>query len=96
MLAREIKKLRHDSLAYLRIQPSFPAFEKNHFRLASAAPAAPPNVEDPLVAEPLPPLETKAPVRDELLEQLQRLAALREKGLLTEVEFTTQKRRLLG
>ena len=87
----------HDSLAYLRIQRAFPDFERNGFRLAtSAAPAAPPNLDDPLVATEMPPLETEAPVHDELLEQLQRLAALREKGLLTELEFVTQKRRLLG
>ncbi|NJB86184.1 tetratricopeptide (TPR) repeat protein [Lewinella marina] len=87
----------HDSLAYLRIQPAFPAFERNNFRLATAEPQRVPNTEDPLVASdtegaPAP----AAPVHDELLEQLQRLARLREKGLLTEVEFATQKRRLLG
>lgn len=86
----------HDSLAYLRIQSSYPDFERRNFRLATIAPASPPNVADPITAGELPPLETEAPMRDELLEQLQRLATLREKGLLTELEFTTQKRRLLG
>ena len=86
----------HDSLAYLRIQRAFPDFERNHFRLATATAEPAANEDDPLTATAMPPLETEAPIHDELLEQLQRLAALREKGLLTEVEFTTQKRRLLG
>ncbi|CAH0999078.1 hypothetical protein LEM8419_00373 [Neolewinella maritima] len=87
----------HDSLAYLRVQRAFPDFARQNFRLATAtAPAAPPATDDPIAATDMPPLETQAPVHDELLEQLQRLAALREKGLLTELEFVTQKRRLLG
>ena len=85
----------HDKLAYLRIQPGYPAFADNNFRLAAAEPRRNENTDDPLVAEAR--TETPpAPVHDELLEQLQRLATLREKGLLTEVEFDTQKRRLLG
>ena len=87
----------HDSLAYLRIQKGFPDFARGGFRLATAAaPAAPPAQGDSIAASEMPPLETEAPVHDELLEQLQRLASLREKGLLTELEFVTQKRRLLG
>lgn len=84
----------HDSLAYLRIQSGFPPFERNNFRLATAEPRRVDNSDDPLVASDTPAAEP--PVQDELLEQLQRLARLREKGLLTEVEFATQKRRLLG
>ena len=80
----------HDALAFLRIQPEFEAFEKNGFRLQqqpakeenSAPPPAP--EEEILEGEP------------DLLEQLKRLGELREKGLLTEEEFTSQKRRLLG
>ncbi|MCP9236661.1 NINE protein [Lewinella sp. JB7] len=85
----------HDSLAYLRIQRAFPDFANNQFRLAAPEPQRATNEEDPLVASGEP-VVGAAPIHDELLEQLQRLAALREKGLLTEVEFTTQKRRLLG
>ncbi|MBB4080111.1 tetratricopeptide (TPR) repeat protein [Lewinella aquimaris] len=85
----------HDSLAYLRIQRAFPDFANNQFRLSTPEPVRISNEEDPLVAAPEQPANN-GPVHDELLEQLQRLATLREKGLLTEVEFTTQKRRLLG
>ena len=35
-------------------------------------------------------------INDDLLDQLQRLATLKEKGLLTEIEFSAQKKRLLG
>ena len=87
----------HDSLAYLRVQSAYPDFARNSFRLATTPPASTPNVGDSIAgSEEMPPLETQAPVHDELLEQLQRLATLREKGLLTELEFVTQKRRLLG
>lgn len=86
----------HDSLAYLRIQNAYPQFARNHFRLASASPQPAPNFEDPLVEKNQDDAPHEPPVTDELLDQLQRLASLREKGLLTEVEFATQKRRLLG
>lgn len=86
----------HDSLAFLRIQRAYPQFARNNFRLATAAPQPPPAYEDPIAEQPEPESAPQAPVRDELLDQLQRLAALREKGLLTEIEFATQKRRLLG
>ncbi|WP_116125221.1 NINE protein [Lewinella sp. IMCC34183] len=85
----------HDNLAFLRIQAAFPPFAANQFRLATAAARPAENTADPLVAESEP-RPAEPVVRDELLEQLQRLAALREKGLLTELEFATQKRRLLG
>lgn len=86
----------HDSLAYLRVQSAYPDFQANNFRLAAPPPESINNTDDPLVNDDRQSLNTTAPVHDELLEQLQRLAALREKGLLTEVEFNTQKRRLLS
>ncbi len=80
----------HDALAFLRIQPEFEAFEKNGFRLQQPVKeeAPPENLneeqEEALEGQP------------DLLEQLKRLGELREKGLLTEDEFTSQKRKLLG
>lgn len=79
----------HDALAFLRIQPEFEAFEKNGFRLQAetVTEQAPEGVleenNDMLEGQP------------DLLEQLKRLGELREKGLLTEEEFTSQKRKLL-
>ncbi|MFD5559216.1 SHOCT domain-containing protein [Kitasatospora griseola] len=51
-------------------------------------------------AEPAPPpqapAQTGAPSMEEKLEQLQQLAALKDKGVLTEQEFAAQKARILG
>ena len=83
----EISKIKeHDALAYLRIQKEFDNFEKNNYRLPSKTTfsekqANPP--EDLLSSQP------------DLLDQLKKLGELKEKGLLTEDEFTAQKRKLL-
>jgi len=70
----------HDALAYLRIQDEFEDFEKNRYRLGKKTQENNSNV-----------LESQ-----NLLEQLKKLAELREQGLLTEEEFSLQKKRLLG
>ncbi len=71
----------HDALAFLRIQDRFEEFENNGFRLI-------PQLEAP---------EQEIALEDSsnLLEQLKKLGELREKGLLTEEEFSVQKRKLL-
>ena len=96
----DFKRIKeHDALAYLRIQPQFEEFERNGFRLiqkleapkqdylelpvSSAAPAANENPQ-------------KMPSSPDLLDQLQKLGELRDKGLLTEEEFVAQKKRLLN
>jgi TM2 domain-containing membrane protein YozV len=83
----------HDSLAFLRVQPRYEAFEANGFRLSPDLSAEEVVLENPIKEEALVELPE---INDDLLEQLQRLATLREKGLLTEGEFATQKKRLLG
>jgi TM2 domain-containing membrane protein YozV len=83
----------HDSLAFLRVQPGFQAFEENGYRLAPDLSAEEVVLENPIKEESLVELPE---INDDLLEQLQRLATLKEKGLLTEGEFATQKKRLLG
>lgn len=55
----------------------------------SAAPASPPQYEQP--PAPAPPA-----AGDALLDQLQKLGELRDTGVLTEEEFATQKARILG
>jgi hypothetical protein len=40
--------------------------------------------------------ETPSPVAIDIPEQLERLAALRDRGVLTELEFASQKTKLLG
>jgi TM2 domain-containing membrane protein YozV len=85
----EVIKTR-DHLAYLRIQPEFLPFEANGFRLASQLDSPKENLLDsPLAAAP-------SADQSELLEQLQKLGRLKEKGLLTEAEFRKQKEKLLG
>lgn len=80
---KDLNKIKnHDALAFLRIQDEFEVFEKNGYRL------------DALEEIKKPELVTGKGSSD-LLEQLKRLGALRERGLLTEEEFTSQKKKLL-
>ncbi len=83
----------HDSLAFLRIQPAYEAFAENGYRLAPDLSAEETVLENPIASEEMVELPE---INDDLLDQLQRLATLREKGLLTEDEFSAQKKRLLG
>lgn len=82
----------HDSLAFLRVQPGYVEFENNGYRLAPDRSAEETVLENPIREEEMVELPE---ISEDLLEQLQRLATLREKGLLTENEFVAQKKRLL-
>ncbi len=73
----------HDALAYLRIQPGFDEFEQNGFQLVQKLPTESRGI----------PMEK---LTGDLLEQLNRLGDLREKGLLSEEEFVAQKKKLLN
>lgn len=93
----------HDALAFLRIQPAYEAFEDNKFRLLSSTEAPveiPIQEEKPIVKNE--PLELGSPQPDllqtqpDLLDQLQKLGELKEKGVLTEEEFRKEKRKLLS
>lgn len=77
-----------DHLAFLRIQPEFLPFEANGFRLSKQLTTPQENLLD----KPAPPRQAAQP---DLLDQLQKLAKLKEKGLLTEEEFKVQKEKLL-
>ncbi|WP_367392129.1 NINE protein [Lewinella sp. LCG006] len=83
----EVIKTR-DHLAYLRIQPEFLPFEANGFRLAKQLNTPQENLLD----KQAPPQQNS---QGDLLDQLQKLAKLKEKGLLTEEEFQVQKEKLL-
>lgn len=96
----DFKRIKnHDALAYVRIQPEFEAFEKNGFRLqqqpAETVELVQETLEMPSIAveKETATLELQG---NDLLEQLKRLGDLREKGLLTEEEFTAQKKKLIG
>lgn len=83
---KDIEKIKtHDDLAYIRIQEEFDAFAENGFRLVA-------NAGTPMLEPPKENLLDD----DVLLSQLKRLAELREKGLLTEEEFATEKKKLMG
>lgn len=80
-----------DHLAYIRIQDEFLQFESNGFRLAQQLDAP----QDDLLSSQNKTATSQAPLQNDLLEQLHKLAQLKEKGLLTEEEFSAQKERLL-
>lgn len=86
---RSLEKIKeHDALAYLRIQDEFEVFEQNKYRLA------PEKLVDAREKE----AEKESDLlqsKPNLLDQLNKLAELRQKGLLTEKEFAEHKRKLM-
>lgn len=87
---RKIKE--HDAFAYLRIQPAFETFENNKFQLQkSVAPESSAKQQ----SENSAPVEESLQLPNDLLDQLNKLNELKNKGLLTEEEFTVQKSKLL-
>ncbi|MEM6397171.1 MAG: NINE protein [Bacteroidota bacterium] len=93
---QDFERIRtHDSLAYLRIQDEFPMFAEGGFRLSPDVKSKPESSTDTMAPSEERTEAEAAPTGD-LLDQLNRLAELKEKGLLTEAEFTRQKKRLLG
>ncbi len=72
----------HDDLAYLRIQPEFEDFENSGFAMEKKN-------------KPSPHLREQPEGDDVLLSQLNRLAELRKKGLLSEDEFVLERKKLL-
>lgn len=84
----------HDALAFLRIQPEYEAFDQSGFKIERQAP--PTNRTQPQQKRtPSPAPESPEPQEDNLLEQLKKLAELRQKGLLTSEQYAVEKRRLL-
>lgn len=80
----EEKIKTHHALAYLRIQPTFESFQENGYKIKREAPAKTVPADDLLQTQP------------DLLDQIKKLGELRNKGLLTELEFEQQKKKLLG
>lgn len=82
---KDFKRINeHDALAWLRIQDEFDDFKDNGFRLKNT------KEKKEIASDNL--LETTP----DLLEQLKKLSELRKRGLLTEAEFSAQKRKLMG
>jgi len=80
------KILSHDDLAFLRIQPEFDSFKANGFQLTKNQLKE----EKEEIAQ-----ASKKPMDDILLAQLNRLMELRKKGVLTEQEFTRERKKIL-
>ena len=81
---KDLEKIKtHDAFAYIRIQDDFAAFEENGYRL-TAKMDIPQGGDGDAEVDPL------------LLERLQKLSELRDRGILTEQEFLVQKEKLLG
>lgn len=79
---KDFEKIKtHDDLAYVRIQPQFDDFVASGFRLNKT-----PQIEAP---------KQNLLEDDALLSQLKRLEELKNKGLLTESEFTAEKNKLM-
>ena len=86
----DFKKIQnHDDLAFLRIQPEFEDFKNNGFKLGGQPQGIPESTDEGQE-------EAEPKVKDDvLLSQLNKLAELRKKGLLTEEEFNMERKKLL-
>ena len=86
----DFEKLQtQDDLAFLRIQPEFEAFKASGYRNNPISRTNTSTQNDTTEA-------MEAPVKDDkLLSQLNRLAELRNRGLLTEDEFAVERRKLM-
>lgn len=77
---KDVEKIStHDDLAFLRIQPEFEKFKANGYKMDGKV-----NVNEKNLLED-----------DLLLSQLNKLAELRNKGLLSEEEFSREKTKLM-
>lgn len=80
----------HDDLAYLRIQPEFEEFKADGYR---TSPILKSRDNDP--KQIATPNQEEQLTDDILLSQLNKLAELRKKGLLSEEEFAMERKKLL-
>lgn len=90
----------HPALDNLRLQPGFHAFVQNKYRQpdkigAGSFGVSPPPTFFDIPAQPDGAATATEVVQNDLLDQLIRLGELREKGILTEEEFSSQKQKLL-
>ncbi len=101
---RPEKLQTHPAFAWLRRQPAFRDFVANDYRIPPAQLPAPSKdrvswfdeveVEEEMIEEESPSQPEAMPEFD-LLDQIAKLGELRERGILTDEEFSEQKRRLL-
>lgn len=84
---------KHPVLEWVRTQPMYVQFRKNNYRQVDLTKATAP-APQPMALKDL--QQPAAPAEDDLLEQLRTLGSLRERGILTDLEFVEQKEKLLG
>ncbi len=85
---KDYEKIKtHEHLAFLRIQPEFEEFEKNDFHM-------PVNMQTKEATEVAANTDNDALQSEEFLSQLNKLAELRQKGLITEEEYVLEKKKL--
>ena len=75
---------RHDHLAYLRATPDYAAFKSNGYRIPAVRPAPGPGAEPDTLE-----------LSDDLITQIERLAKLKEEGILSDVAFQREKAKIL-
>ena len=95
---KDFEKIKtHDDLAFLRIHDKFHEFQKNGYRIIKSIPIQDNEEEEEehVQASPEPVNEDNALNDDILLSQLNKLDELRKKGLISDKEFQTEKRKLL-
>ena len=80
----------HDDLAFVRIQPEFDSFKSNEYKLGAQQAQKARASKRADVSE-----QTENITDDILLSQLNKLAELRKKGLLSEQEFVMERKKLL-
>ncbi len=80
---------RHDHLAFLRSTPDYQAFKSNGYRIPASRPA--PSAE----AAPPPAEPDTLELSDDLITRIERLARLKEEGILSEAAFEREKAKIL-
>ncbi len=83
--------LQHDDLAFVRIQPEFDGFRKSGFIQNTVKQQN--QAEKTTKSEDFSYIE--APAQDALLAQINQLAELRKKGVLSEEEFLFERKKIL-
>lgn len=79
----------HDALAFLRTNTEFDQFAANNYRKTAQLAAPEEDLLSTPVAKPIPLMD------GDILEKIASLGELRDKGFLTDEEFSMQKKRLL-